>query len=109
MSGHGHVTPNADGSKARCGGPRICGVCAREAAAHPYVRPVEPLAKTRPITGQVVPMPCSNDDCPAYAVITPDGEPDLIDIFELYDGCVVRVTVELISAPSNSRSKESVS
>lgn len=32
MSGHGHVTPNPDGSKARCGGPAICGECAREAA-----------------------------------------------------------------------------
>ena len=33
MSGHGHVTPNPDGSKARCGGPRICSQCAKEAAA----------------------------------------------------------------------------
>lgn len=32
MSGHGHVTPNPDGSKARCGGPALCGVCARELA-----------------------------------------------------------------------------
>jgi len=30
MSGHGHVTPNADGVKARCGGPHLCGDCARE-------------------------------------------------------------------------------
>jgi hypothetical protein len=28
--GHGHVIPNADGSKARCGGPAICSVCAAE-------------------------------------------------------------------------------
>lgn len=39
---HGHVTPNKDGSKARCGGPGICSECSRElastktkAAAHP--------------------------------------------------------------------------
>lgn len=32
MSGHGHVTPNPDGSLACCGGPAICGVCARELA-----------------------------------------------------------------------------
>lgn len=32
MSGHGWVTPNPDGSKARCGGPAICGACAREKA-----------------------------------------------------------------------------
>lgn len=33
MSGHGHVTPNPDGSRARCGGPPLCVQCAREAAA----------------------------------------------------------------------------
>lgn len=31
MSRHGHVTPNPDGSKARCGGPAICRECQREA------------------------------------------------------------------------------
>lgn len=30
---HGHVTPRVDGVKARCGGPRICKVCAIELAA----------------------------------------------------------------------------
>jgi hypothetical protein len=29
---HGHVTPNPDGSKARCGGPGICNECSREYA-----------------------------------------------------------------------------
>ncbi len=29
--GHGWVIPNPDGSKARCGGPALCPVCAREA------------------------------------------------------------------------------
>lgn len=28
--GHGHVVPNANGSKARCGGPSICPECAAE-------------------------------------------------------------------------------
>lgn len=32
MSGHGHVTPNPNGAKARCGGPTICSVCALEFA-----------------------------------------------------------------------------
>lgn len=32
MSGHGHVTPNADGTKARCGGPGLCSECALEQA-----------------------------------------------------------------------------
>lgn len=31
--GHGHVTPNADGSRARCGGPNLCKVCQQERAA----------------------------------------------------------------------------
>ena len=30
--GHGHVTPNPDGVKARCGGPGLCAVCNQEAA-----------------------------------------------------------------------------
>lgn len=30
--GHGHVIPNLDGSKARCGGPGICEVCNKERA-----------------------------------------------------------------------------
>jgi hypothetical protein len=30
MMGHGHVTPNHDGSKARCGGPAICIECGEE-------------------------------------------------------------------------------
>lgn len=29
--GHGHVTPNPDGSKARCGGPGVCPTCNQEA------------------------------------------------------------------------------
>jgi hypothetical protein len=30
VAGHGHVTPNADGTKARCGGPLLCKECAVE-------------------------------------------------------------------------------
>lgn len=30
MAGHGWVTPNPDGSKARCGGPGLCPECQRE-------------------------------------------------------------------------------
>ena len=33
MNGHGHVTPNADGSRARCGGPGFCPQCNAEAGA----------------------------------------------------------------------------
>jgi hypothetical protein len=33
MTGHGHVVPNANGVKARCGGPALCSTCNRELAA----------------------------------------------------------------------------
>ena len=36
MSGHGHVTPNANGLKARCGGPGICNTCAQEFVRQHY-------------------------------------------------------------------------
>lgn len=32
-TGHGHVHPRPDGVLARCGGPGVCDVCSREAAA----------------------------------------------------------------------------
>ncbi len=31
-TGHGHVWPRADGMKARCGGPEMCGECAKDLA-----------------------------------------------------------------------------
>jgi hypothetical protein len=30
--GHGHVTPRADGDKAKCGGPGLCAQCTNELA-----------------------------------------------------------------------------
>lgn len=33
MSGHGWVTPNANGVKARCGGPALCSTCQAERCA----------------------------------------------------------------------------
>lgn len=45
-SGHGHVTPRADGVKARCGGPTLCRVCQKEQAAlytHPADQVAEPV------------------------------------------------------------------
>lgn len=37
---HGHVTPNPEGIKARCGGPALCSICAREAALE-YAKQLE--------------------------------------------------------------------
>lgn len=58
MAGHGHVTPNPDGSKARCGGPAICPVCAKEAGARMSIiqevamRSPNPTILTCPFCGQ---------------------------------------------------------
>lgn len=41
MPRHGHVTPNPDGSRARCGGPRICEVCQQEKAQLGAAPPVQ--------------------------------------------------------------------
>jgi hypothetical protein len=43
--GHGWVTPNIDGSVARCGGPGICEVCNKEqliVGGNPIAEVVEP-------------------------------------------------------------------
>ena len=43
---HGHVTPNADGNRARCGGPTVCKVCMAE-LAHLQAKsaPAEPVSR----------------------------------------------------------------
>lgn len=46
MSGHGHVTPNADGSVASCGGSAICRECAIELAAK-HLTPQQAATATR--------------------------------------------------------------
>jgi hypothetical protein len=51
--GHGWVTPNPNGAKARCGGPALCSECYREAmrAGWKIVPPdqvKEPEGKTSP-------------------------------------------------------------
>jgi len=46
MSGHGWITPNADGTKARCGGPGMCPECSTELGA-PALR-VKPIELRKP-------------------------------------------------------------
>ncbi|TFV91398.1 hypothetical protein [Blastococcus sp. CT_GayMR16] len=48
MSGHGHVIPNPDGSKARCGGPALCSVCQREALGREDIWTSTPDGATAP-------------------------------------------------------------
>lgn len=65
MSGHGHVTPNADGSKVRCGGPGMCQECSLEFVSLPsnkfsvplYVGDV-PDCTCGPWLGVCPPPPC---------------------------------------------------
>lgn len=58
--GHGHVIPNPDGSKVRCGGRALCSVCALEharltlhAAKDAPVDPVALELRTRGLEGRV--------------------------------------------------------
>jgi hypothetical protein len=57
VMGHGHVTPNPGGRKARCGGPSVCQVCARERAfAEHVLSPVQheppPMPGIKPAKAQ---------------------------------------------------------
>lgn len=59
MSGHGHVIPNADGSKARCGGPALCSTCAHELLGQPtpfqqYARAMDDEIARRVRTATVI-------------------------------------------------------
>jgi hypothetical protein len=49
--GHGWVTPNPDGTKARCGGPAICPACALEAGQQLAAQGTAPAS--RPDAGQI--------------------------------------------------------
>jgi hypothetical protein len=60
--GHGHVTPNSDGSKARCGGPALCPQCAQEAATAGYRE-----AMGAPTAGTVSCPQCGHSFAPAAA------------------------------------------
>ena len=61
-TGHGHVTPRADGAKARCGGPAICSECALEYArlhykatpTPPEREPRYPTISDRPVDGMTL-------------------------------------------------------
>lgn len=52
MNKHGHVTPNPDGSKARCGGPSVCKVCALELAQLQKGNPMKHEGLIRPIAAK---------------------------------------------------------
>lgn len=52
---HGHITPNADGSKARCGGPALCRVCRDEQIGASQSLPRSSLRVPMPAVKQPVP------------------------------------------------------
>jgi hypothetical protein len=43
VAGHGHVTPNADGTRAKGGGPGLCGQCSTELIQRQHQQQVLPL------------------------------------------------------------------
>lgn len=47
MSGHGWVTPNPDGSVARCGGPGLCPECRAEEQAVKHEQPPKLKGRAR--------------------------------------------------------------
>lgn len=54
-TGHGHVFPRPDGVRARCGGPALCGECAKDFVRKATSQSKEPLMATdteitRPLT-----------------------------------------------------------
>lgn len=57
VTNHGHVKPNPDGSKTRCGGPGLCPQCSQELAT--FVKHAKP--------GPMDP------DQPNLNIVTPDG------------------------------------
>jgi hypothetical protein len=75
---HGHVTPNADGSLARCGGPGICAVCAKElqqleaakVAAEPKVDPITPydLFLCAALIGRLASPHCGPQDLQSWVL-----------------------------------------
>lgn len=68
-TGHGHVRPRPDGVKARCGGPGLCGECAREQAHLHYAS--SPTVEGR---DKVVALLWDTDP-QALAAIPPDEVP----------------------------------
>ena len=75
------------------GRPFVDGPCTLGDAVAPTGLP----ERTRPITGQVLPIPCGPEAYDVLDVIAlEDDDPNLSDILEVYRGCIVRITVELI-------------
>lgn len=52
---HGHVTPNPDGSKARCGGPALCAECRAEYFVKQYEEIEAAARKYATEIAQIVP------------------------------------------------------
>lgn len=77
IGGHGHVTPRADGAKARCGGPTICSECARELAAKTLPQQVRERADSpSPIAFTILGQPASKAN--SRKIVTLGGRPSVI-------------------------------
>jgi hypothetical protein len=63
MKGHGHVIPNPDGSRARCGGPGLCGDCTSELVAMNRARDGQPSPSPSAIAAaiEILELPAAFD------------------------------------------------
>lgn len=79
--GHGHVTPNADGFLARCGGPSICKVCKAELAALKAQQVGVPAAIRYTSDGELA-------ECPCCGSLDVGGAHDTVNCY----GCGLQIT-----------------
>lgn len=68
-TGHGHVYPRPDGAKARCGGPALCDVCAKD-QARKDAETTKWHRRTNGRTGQVTGCDCEHGEDHGDMVVT---------------------------------------
>lgn len=69
--GHGHVIPNANGVKARCGGPAICPDCKQE--AEQYRRQIETF-DTLFVCAELIPIRPTPDNAKRHSATPRETE-----------------------------------
>lgn len=82
MSNHGHVTPGPDGVEAPCGGPALCGECAKELGWQAEPQPARIGARAVAAAAALKPLGLSLLVSPDEFVITagPDDKPTTVAV-----------------------------